>query len=324
MGDTAEQTSTEMRPLAAKLAVPARTNAVDDARRQELTMDLSKLDEAFTGQALTTADVVAAVVVFGIGIALALLVGRLLRRYFGRPGQQAQQMAKLAGRIGQWSIVGIAAAWALSILGLNIGGISVFIGFALLILALATKPIIESFAISIVIASRPAFGVGDEIVVGDVVGEVIEITQRSVVVRRRDGARVHIPNADVISENVTVLSTHAERRSSVDVQVAYDTDIDEAEQVIRAAAADVDGVTRVGSIQVTSISSCVEFSIRFWHESSIDAANETKDAVFRSVHRALRQSGVEGAPSLEVALVGHVLPGGTPLGLPGASNRQEA
>ena len=282
-------------------------------------MDLSKLDEAFTGQPLTAADVVAAVLVLGVGIALALFVGRLLRRYFGRPGQQAQQLAKLAGRIGQWSIVGIAAAWALSILGLDIGGISIFIGFALLILALAMKPVIESFAISVVIASRPAFGVGDEIVAGDVVGEVIEITQRSVVVRRRDGARVHIPNADVISENVTVLSTqHVERRSSVDVQVVYDTDIDEAEHVIRAAVADVDGVIRVGSIRVMSISSCVEFSIRFWHESSIDAANETKDAVLRTVHRALRRAGIEGAPSLEVALVGQVLPEGAALGLPDA------
>jgi len=287
-------------------------------------MDLSKLDEAFTGQPLTAADVVAAVLVLGVGIALALFVGRLLRRYFGRPGQQAQQLAKLAGRIGQWSIVGIAAAWALSILGLDIGGISIFIGFALLILALAMKPVIESFAISVVIASRPAFGVGDEIVVGDVVGEVIEITQRSVVVRRRDGARVHIPNADVISENVTVLSTqHVERRSSVDVQVVYDTDIDEAEHVIRAAVADVDGVIRVGSIRVMSISSCVEFSIRFWHESSIDAANETKDAVLRTVHRALRRAGIEGAPSLEVALIGQVLPEGAALGLPDAAETQE-
>ncbi len=229
----------------------------------------------------------------------------------------------MAGRIGQWSIVGIAAAWALSILGLNIGGISVFIAFLLLILGLAMKPVIESFAISVVIASRPAFGVGDEIVVGDVVGEVIEITQRSVVVRRRDGARVHIPNADVISENVTVLSTHVERRSSVDVQVVYDTDIDEAEHVIRAAVADVDGVIRVGSIRVMSISSCVEFSIRFWHESSIDAANETKDAVLRTVHRALRRAGIEGAPSLEVALVGQVLPEGAALGLPDAPRKRD-
>ena len=277
-------------------------------------MDLSKLEEAFTGQPLTAADLVAALVVLGLGIVLALVVGRVLRRHFGRPGQQARQLEKLAGRVGQWTIVGISVAWALSILGLDMGGISIFIAFSLLLLVLAMKPVVESFAMSVVITSRPAFGVGDEIGIGDVVGEVIEITQRSVVVRRRDGARVHIPNADAISENVTVFSTSAERRSSVDVQVVYDADIDEAERVIRAAVAEVDGVMRLGSVRVTSVNSCVEFSIRFWHESSIDAANDTKDAVLRAVHRELRRAGIGGAPSLEIALVDPALPEGTPSG----------
>lgn len=85
-------------------------------------------------------------------------------------------------------------------------GLSFFILVALFILALAIRPIVESFAISVVIASRPAFDVGDEIGVGGVVGEVLEITERSVVVRLRDGARVHIPNGEVMSERVTDFS----------------------------------------------------------------------------------------------------------------------
>lgn len=279
-------------------------------------MNIDKLDEAFTGQPITAADVFAAIVVLIVALACAWFVGRLLRRYFGRPGNESDQMAKLLGRIGQWSVAALGLAWALNIVGLEMGGVSFFILAALIIAALAIRPIAESFAISVAIASRPAFGVGDEIGVEGVVGEVLEVTERSVVVRRRDGARVHIPNADMISERVTVFSTEAERRSIIDVRLAYDTDIETADQVIRAALSDVDGLNRIGSIRATSLDDCVELSIRFWHASSIDAAIGTSDAVVRALHRALREAGIHRAPSLEVALVEPVLPGGTTLALP--------
>jgi small-conductance mechanosensitive channel len=115
---------------------------------------------------------------------------------------------------------------------------------------------------------------------------------------------------------VTVFSTDTERRSAIDVKLAYHTDIDTADQVIRAALSDIDGLIRIGSIRATSLDDCVELSIRFWHASSIDAANGTSDAVVRALHRALREAGIHGAPSLEVALVEPVLPGGTTLALP--------
>ena len=282
-------------------------------------MNIDKLDEAFTGQPITAADVVAALVVLAAGIGISFLVGRLLRHRFGRPGQQAEQNAKLAGRVGQWSVLAISIAWALEILGLKIGGLSFFILVALLVVALAIKPIAESFAISVAIASRPAFSVGDEIGVDGAVGEVLEITERSVVVRLRDGARVHIPNAEVISDKVTVFSTDVERRSTVDVRLVYDTDIDVAEQVIRAAVADVDAVLRIGSIRAVSINGCVELSIRFWHESSISAANRASDAVVRAVHRALQQAGISGVPLFDTSLAGLLLPEGASLALPDAA-----
>ena len=282
-------------------------------------MDINQLDEAFTGQPITGDDVVAALIVLAAGLGISFLVGRLLRRRFGRPGQQSEQNAKLVGTVAQWSIFGLSLAWALEILGLKIGGLSFFILVALFLVALAIKPIAESFAISVVLASRPAFNVGDEIGVGGVVGDVLEITERSVVVRLRDGARVHIPNGEVISEKVTVYSTDVERRSTVEVRLVHDTDIDVADQVIREALADVDEVLRIGSIRAVSINGCVQLSIRFWHESSISAAIRASDAVIRAVHPALQQAGIHGVPFFEIALVDSVLPEGTPSALPYAT-----
>ena len=126
-------------------------------------------------------------------------------------------------------------------------------------------------------------------------------------VRRLDGSRVHIPNVAAVSDNVTVYSTDAERRSKVDVTLASHTDIDEAERVIRTAIDDVDVVLRVGSVRATSLDD-VELSISFWHEPTLEAGNNATDQVIRAVHRALRRAGIEGAPSLEVALVNFAPP----------------
>ena len=82
-------------------------------------MNIDQLDEAFTGQPVMAADVVAAIVVLIVSLGCAWLVGRLLRRYFGRPGNESDQMAKLLGRVGQWSIGALGLAWALNIVGLE-------------------------------------------------------------------------------------------------------------------------------------------------------------------------------------------------------------
>ena len=90
-----------------------------------------------------------------------------------------------------------------------------------MIAGFALKPLVWSFATSVLIASRPACSVGDEIGVDDVVGEVIEITERSVVVRQRDGARVHVPNVNVLAtslDSVLGLSIGFWHKSSLDAQ----------------------------------------------------------------------------------------------------------
>jgi small-conductance mechanosensitive channel len=210
---------------------------------------------------------------------------------------------KLAARVVQGGIIATSVAWALSILGVRVGWFSVSVLLILLLAAFTLKPLIQSFAISVLIASRPAFGVGDEICIDDVMGEVIEITERSVVLRQRDGSRVHLPNATVLSKNVTVYSTENDRRSMVDVKLAAGTDVEHADHVIRTALGGVEEVTRVGSVWATSLDTCVGLSIRFWHKPSIDAQQQAKDAVIRSLQRAFETAGIRIAGAVEVQIV---------------------
>lgn len=142
-----------------------------------------------------------------------------------------------------------------------------------------------------------------EICVDDVVGEVIEITERSVVLRQRDGARVHIPNVNVLSKKVVVYSTETDRRSVVELKLAAGTDIEHADQVIRTALGDVAEITRIGSVRATSLDTCVGLSIGFWHQSSLGAQPRAIDAAIRSLQRAFESAGIRFASVIEVQIV---------------------
>lgn len=69
-----------------------------------------------------------------------------------------------------------------------------------------------------------------------------EITDRTTVLRLRDGRRVHIPNSAVANETVTVLATDQARRSSVEFGVAADTDIALLERSVLHAIAGASAV----------------------------------------------------------------------------------
>jgi small-conductance mechanosensitive channel len=87
-------------------------------------MDLETFRKAFTGQPITTADVIVALVVLGGGVLLSWLLGRALRSALGRPGGPNEQMEKLIGRVVQWGVIAVAVAWSLSILGMEVGWFS--------------------------------------------------------------------------------------------------------------------------------------------------------------------------------------------------------
>lgn len=266
-------------------------------------MSFDGLDELLTGNDLDWGDVVAAAALLAVGFAISYVIGVWRRRLLGRPGSQSAQLISLLARVGQVLVIAVFAGWALTRLGSDIGFLTVVVLVALFIGVLALRPILEGIGASAALTTRPAFGIGDEISVGDIAGEVIEITNRSTVIRLRDARLVHIPNVEMINKTVTVITIDGERRSSVDVTLGFDTDIDHAETVLRDALGGLDEISRVGSIRARGLRTGVEISIRFWHPSSIQAGNDAIDAAVRTIKRTLQREGITLAPPIEIDIV---------------------
>ena len=271
-------------------------------------MDLSKLSEAFTGEEVTGEDVLAALILVAVGLFLAWLTRRWSRRLLKRLDAQSEPLIAFAARVAQVLVLSVFVGWALTTLGADIGWLTLMVVVAVFIFVLAARPIVEALGGRAALTTRAAFSVGDEIAVDDAVGEAIDITSRTTVIRKRDGRNVHIPNVEMLDKTVTVYTAGEERRSSVEVIVEFGTDLARARNVIRTPLAEVAGITRLGSIRSNVVSSGVELSIRFWHAPGIQEGNDARDAAIPVILGALSEAGVGIAPPADIAIVDHHQP----------------
>jgi small conductance mechanosensitive channel len=255
-------------------------------------VDWGKVDEALTGKTITGEDLFAAALLLAVGFFLAWLVRRWSKRLLTRLDVQSEPLVALAARVAQVLVVAVFAGWALSRLGADIGWLTLVVVVGVFIAVLAARPIVEGLGAGAALTTRAAFSVGDEIGVDAMVGEVIDITSRTTVIRTRDGRQVHIPNVKMLDKTVTVYTAAAERRSAVEVIVRFDTDLDHVREVIRGVLAEVDGITRLGSIRGQVVASGIELSIRFWHSPGIQAGNDARDGAIPAILNALANEGI--------------------------------
>jgi small-conductance mechanosensitive channel len=159
--------------------------------------------------------------------------------------------------------------------------------------------VIESLATSVIVATRTAFTVVDQVEVDG--GSVRSYGSRTAA-PSCDGRRVHIASSELIDETVTVYTAYEERRSSIDVTVALDTDLDVVDVIVDETLAKVDSVNRVGPIRARSFSEDVDLPIRIWHGPRIPDGSIATDTAVRRLEVAFERAGIRFAPATSMRL----------------------
>ena len=169
------------------------------------------------------------------------------------------------------------------------GAFGVGVGFGL-------QTIVNNFVSGIILRLERPIQVGDAIQMTDLDGEVRRIGIRSTTVHTWRGAEVIVPNATLISGNLTnwTLSDRT-RRFELTVGVAYGSDPQRVIDLLRDAAASVTGVLKNPSPVVLFQSfgdSSLNFEVRAWTARFEEwAAVHSQVAV--AVNAALRAAGIE-------------------------------
>ena len=241
-------------------------------------------------------DFAIAGIMFAVGILIALVLRSLVTRFLHKRSRVDPALAALLGRVLSYVVIIVALVYALESLGLNLGLVVGGLGIAGIALAFALQDILENFVAGIILQLRRPFKSGDEILSGDYEGTVLEIDARTVKIRTPDGETIKLPSASVIKNPIVNHHQHGRRRSTVDVGVAYGTDLDVATDAIMSALAGVSGVLKAPAPEVIVNefgSSSIDLVVRYWHQPSIASQWATRDRATRAISAAFREHTIE-------------------------------
>jgi small conductance mechanosensitive channel len=251
-----------------------------------------ELTEALEG--ITTANWLLALAIFVGAIVLSRLVKRITASFVQR-GDGARSAALLVGRVVGGVVVVGGFVYALQVLGVRLAPVLGALGIGGLALAFAAQSILENLFASVLLQSRRPFRRGDQIATNEIEGTVEDVNFRTVVVRTYAGERVLVPCSQVLNNAIVNFTAGGLRRTTLDVGVAYDTDLDTAQRVLMGAVRSVDGVRAepVPEVWVEQFNeSSIDFALRFWHAPDIATLWRVRSGVAMAVKAALDGAGI--------------------------------
>lgn len=177
----------------------------------------------------------------------------------------------------------VGAAELIQVLGVG----SVAIGFAF-------RDILQNFLAGLLILLRRPFAEGDWIKFDGYEGVIKEISTRSTWIHTFDGRDVSIPNGEIFTNPVTIMTREPHIRTDYEFGISYDADIDLAKKVILDAIKSVDGVSdfKEPDVGVSDLAgSSVNLKARWW--STTDDVYAVKLGVLEAAKKALDAANIE-------------------------------
>lgn len=258
-------------------------------------VDLTEINDLINTRAVTWSDVAFAGLAFLVGLGLAWVLRRVVRKGMARFPKIPEYVVQLVVKATGWLVVLIAGVYALSLLGVDLGPVVILLVIIALVLFFAGRSLLDNFAAGLVLQAGSLFDVGDQVAIGDEAGTVAEIHGRAVLVETVDGRQVHIPNRKVLTDVVVNLTRNQRRRTTIEVGVEYGTDLDAAARALLDA---VGGCERAFADPPPEAflaeygDSSIDFDLRFWHEPTIWGQHAAVDEVIRAVNRVFGERGI--------------------------------
>ena len=227
-------------------ALPDSTAAADSTFTLTTDADpqiiIGQVQEMFEGFLRLIPSIVLSIVTFAVFIGLAAGVRWLIRR--SMKGRKSSNVAMAIGRVAYVLILFVGLLIALTIVFPSMNGASLLqlLGVGSLAIGFAFRDIAQNFLAGLLLLLREPFRVGDQIRYGDFEGNVEAIETRATFLRTYNGTRVIIPNGEIYTNAVKVLTAFPTRRSEYAVGIGYGDDIEKARAAMLEALKGVEGV----------------------------------------------------------------------------------
>ena len=255
-----------------------------------------KLTYVYTSLIELLPNIVAGLVMLGLFVGGAYLADRAVTRGFH--ARRQYDLGHLLGGFTRWALIGLGCLVAATIIfpsvkpadalgALGVG--SVAIGFAF-------KDILQNWFAGLLLLLREPFKRGDQIVINSYEGTVENIRARATTIKTYDGRRVVIPNADIYTQPVTVMTAYPILRSQYDVGIGYGDDIEAARSVVLDALDGLEGISHDPAPEVIPwdlAGSSVNLRVRWWTESARIKVVLARGRVIAAVRDALTSAQID-------------------------------
>jgi small conductance mechanosensitive channel len=254
------------------------------------------VQDALTSGQVTGWDVLAAIAVLVVAYPVGLGVRRATTRGLKRIPNLPEDLAITGGSVARWFVYLVALAWALSILGVSVGWVTIIVVVVLVFGVLMLRPMVENTAAGLLLTLRPVYDVGDQIETLGYEGTVTQIASRSTVLKASDGREIHVPNTEVLSKPIVVYTATDSRKSSFDITVAFDTDLD---GITRKLVDAISAVKDVNDAPAPSVEAsgfhqnAITLSVSYWYPSSMSSGGAATDGAIRAATKALADAGIK-------------------------------
>lgn len=178
----------------------------------------------------------------------------------------------------------------LSTLTVAVGALGVGIGFGL-------QNITNNIVSGIIILFERPIKVGDRIEVGDISGDVINVSMRATTVVTNDNISVIVPNSEFISSRVINWS-HNDRnvRFNIPVGVSYKEDPQRIKEILLSVANDNNAILKEPQPEVIFDEfgdSSINFILRVWTTKLIQTPQVLKSQLYFEIFKRFREGGIE-------------------------------
>ena len=135
--------------------------------------------------------------------------------------------------------------------GVDLSALTIIAGALGIGVGLGLQNITNNFLSGVIILFERPIKVGDRVQVGDIAGDIVQISPRATTVITNDNISIIIPNSDFIANSVINWS-HTDRniRIHVPMGVSYGSDVEKVKQVLLEVAEEHPGVLKTPPSQV--------------------------------------------------------------------------
>lgn len=129
-------------------------------------------------------------------------------------------------KVVHYLLVGLGIIVAVQSIGLNLTSLAVVFGLLSVGIGFGLQNVVSNFISGLIILFERPIKIGDRITIGDVLGDVVNISLRATLIRTVDNISIIVPNSEFITSRVINWSHRDPKvRVHIPVGVAYGSDV---------------------------------------------------------------------------------------------------